>query len=494
MPNFINGSFQTVRPEQVSGDWLTKSPADFSDEVGSFQYSYASIDEAVRAAREAFLLWRETPMQARITAVEKFRAAIARREEEFAKLLAREVGKPLWEAKLEVAAAVRLIDVTIQDGLKLVTDYVSADGVSRRRPLGVLAVIGPFNQPLLLPASHWVPAVLTGNAVVFKPSEKAAAIGQLTTECVAEAGFPKGVFNMIQGEREVGRRLAVHEAIDGVLFTGSYESATRIKQDTLQQHWKLLALETGGKNSSIVWEDSDFELAIHETLIGAYLTAGQRCTSTTRVMVHESRLEKFVEELHARAKKFSIAHPLENPFMGPLVEAASVDRYMKFLGIAAREGCELVMRGKALEVKHAGNYVTPTIAVVKDPTVEAARKSVFQQTEFFAPAVTILGVKDLEEAVQLANVTQYGFAASVFTANRAVFEKCRDHLQYGWINWNRATTRTTPTLPLLGLKKSGNHFPTGVEAVRYCTSPVSGMENEKIDRAPLEAEKAFLEK
>jgi succinylglutamic semialdehyde dehydrogenase len=450
------------------------------------------VDESVRAARGAFQGWREAPLPTRIALVEKVRAALGKRELELTRLLSREIGKPLWEAKQEVAATLLLIDVMIRDGLKLIGDYVSEDGISRRRPLGVLAVVGPFSQPLQLPASHWVPALLAGNTVVFKASEKAAAVAQLTTECIAEAGVPKGVFNLLQGEREVGRRLAVHEGVDGVLFTGSYETATRIKQDTLQQHWKLLALETGGKNAAIIWEDADFDLAVHESLVGGYLSAGQRCTSTTRVIVHQSRLEKFVDELHVRAKKFPIAHPFEDPFMGPLVEPASVDRYMKFLGIAAREGCELVMRGKALELKHAGNYVTPTIAVVQDPSIENARKSIFQQTEFFAPAVTILGVKDLEEAVHLANATQYGFVASVFSSNRSIFEKCRDHLQYGWINWNRATTRTTPTLPLLGLKKSGNHFPTGIEAMRYCTSPVSGMEGETIDRAPIEVEKGYL--
>jgi succinylglutamic semialdehyde dehydrogenase len=492
--NYINGSFKNPReiPSSVSGEWVAKSPADFSDEIGKFQYSYASVDEAVRAARAAAQGWRETPQSARIALLEKVWASIAKRADEALTLLSRETGKPHWESRQEVAATLTLIDVTVREGLKGVEDFTSSDGVCRRRPIGVMAVIGPFNLPVQLPASHWVPALVTGNTVVFKPSEKAPAIAQLITECIAEAGFPKGVFNLVQGEREVGRRLSVHEAVDGVLFTGSYETGTRIKQDTLQQHWKLLALEMGGKNSSIVWEDADFDLAIHEALVGGYVTAGQRCTSTTRVIVHQSRFERFVDELHERAKKFPIGHPSENPFMGPLIEPSAVDRYMKFLGIAAREGCELVMRGKALELKQTGNYVTPTIAVVHDASLEGARKSVFQQTEFFSPALTILGVKDLEEAILLANTSQYGMVASVFTANRAIYDKCRENLQYGWINWNRATTRTSPTLPLLGLKKSGNHFATGVAAALYCTTPVSSLESETIDRASIDAESGLL--
>src|SRR3954466_11485620 len=189
-------------------------------------------------------------------------------------------------------------------------------GATRYKALGVMAVIGPFNFPGHLPNGHIVPALMTGNTVVFKPSEKTPMVGQLMAECFQEAGLPAGVFNLIQGEREVGRRLCVHEGIDGVLFTGSYEVGTRIKQDTLQQHWKLLALEMGGKNSAIVWSDADLDVAIHETLVGCYLTAGQRCSRARRILVHKAVLPQFLERFHARAKAFKIGHPSDNPFMG----------------------------------------------------------------------------------------------------------------------------------------------------------------------------------
>src|SRR5690606_6712046 len=147
---------------------------------------------------------------------------------------------------------------------------------------------------------------------------------------------------------------------------GSYEVGTRIKQDTLQQYWKILALEMGGKNATIVWEDADLDAAIKETLVSSFVTTGQRCSCTSRIIVHNRVLHEFHDKFHARAKAFKIGHPLENPFMGSLIDGASVDRYMKFIGIAVREGCEIVMGGKALELAKRGNYVTPSICRVKD--------------------------------------------------------------------------------------------------------------------------------
>jgi succinylglutamic semialdehyde dehydrogenase len=324
-----------------------------------------------------------------------------------------------------------------------------------------------------------VPALLTGNTVVFKPSEKTPMVGQIVAECLDAAGVPAGVFNLLQGNGEVGRRLCVHENVDGILFTGSYEVGTRIKQDTFQQHWKLLALEMGGKNPSIVWEDADLETAVFETLFSAYVTAGQRCSATSRIIVHPKLIDEFTDLFHDKAKNFVIGHPFENPFMGPLIESGAVDRYMKFIGIASREGCEIIMRGKALELPTRGNYVTPSICRVTQASVEATKKSVFQQTEFFAPAVAILSAGDADEAIAQANATQYGLVASVFSSSRAFYEKCIDGLCMGLVNWNKSTVGASSRLPFGGFKKSGNHFPTALTSTLYCTSPMASLEIEK---------------
>jgi succinylglutamic semialdehyde dehydrogenase len=481
--NFIGGQFLKAR--DTSGEWVLKSPANFADEVARISYSYSSVDEAVRSAREGFARWRKTPQADRAELLKKYQAALKKREDELMEAIAREVGKPLWEAKTEFTAMINKVDITINESVKLVADYEipkimeGTTGACRYRPLGVMAVIGPFNFPGHLPNGHIAPALLTGNTVVFKPSEKAPIVGQIMAECFQEAGFPPGVFNLLQGEREVGRRLVVHEGVDGVLFTGSYEVGTRIKQDTLQQHWKLLALEMGGKNATVVWEDADLESAIQETLVSAFVSAGQRCSATSRVIVHAQVYDQFLSRFHERAKAFSIGHPLDNPFMGPLIDQGSVDRYMKFLGIASREGAEVIMRGKQLETGYTGNYVAPSICAVQDCSIEAARKSIYQQTEFFAPNLAVLRTEDLAHAVGLANVTQYGLAASVFTRSRETYGAFLEDLEAGIVNWNKSTVGASSRLPFGGLKKSGNHFPTALSAALYCTYPLASLEVEQ---------------
>ncbi len=478
--NLIAGQFQL--PTDANGELVSRSPADFSDEIGRFPYSYENVNAAIAAAREAFPAWKRKTFAERAEFLKNFQNVLKKRESEWVEAIAREVGKPLWEAKSEHSTMVNKVDITLQESMKLVVQYEipnimeNTQGACQYKPLGVLAVIGPFNFPGHLPNGHIVPALATGNTVIFKPSEKTPWVGQLMAECLLEAGLPPGVFNLVQGEREVSRRLCIHEGIQGVLFTGSYEVGMQIKQDTLPQHWKLLALEMGGKNSAIVWEDADLSSAVYETLLGAFLTAGQRCSATSRIIVHRKILDSFVSQLHSRAKAFSIGHPLDNPFMGPVIDQGSVDRYMKFQGIASREGCDMVMSGKALELALRGNYVTPSICLMRECSVEQSRKSVYQQTELFAPNVVVLGTESLEEAISQANVTQFGLVASVFSKSRTIYEKCRDDLEMGLINWNKSTVGASSRLPFGGLKKSGNHFPTALSATLYCTAPVASLE------------------
>lgn len=481
--NFIKGEF--VIPKDTNGEWTLKSPADLDDEIGKVSYSYSAIDEAVSAAREAFPSWRRLAQADRNEFLKKYQIALKRHEEDLMKAMAREVGKPLWECKTEVTAMVNKIDVTLNESLKYATDFEipkimpDTHGVCRYRPLGVAAVIGPFNFPGHLPNGHLVPALATGNTVIFKPSEKSPLVGEIMAECFREAGFPPGVFNLLQGEKEVSRRLCVHEGVDAVLFTGSYEVGLRIKQDTLPQYWKLLALEMGGKNSSIIWKDwsnDDLDFVIHENLVASFITAGQRCSATSRILVHREVYDRFVRRFHEAAKAFSIGHPFTNPFMGPVIDAGSVDRYLKFIGIAAREGCEVLMRGKALELEKKGHYVTPSICLVRDASLEVTKKSVFQQTELFGPCVSITPIEDLDHGIVLANATHYGLVSSVFTKDRAVYERCLDGLQMGLINWNKTTVGASSRLPFGGLKKSGNHWPTALSATLYCTYPLASLE------------------
>ena len=478
--HFIAGKFKKYPDSH--GEWLSRSPADTEDVIGQFHYSYQAIEDAVEAASVSFKLWRMSTIAERSEYLKKYQSALKRHGDALVELVAREVGKPLWEARTELNTMINKVDVTLNEGLKYVSGYQipgimeNTLGTCQYRPLGVMAVIGPFNFPGHLANGHIVPALLTGNTVVFKPSEKSPAVGQLMAQCMAEAGLPPGVFNLVQGEREVGRRLTCHEKTAGVLFTGSYEVGTRIKQETLQQHWKLLALEMGGKNAAIVCDRADLDLAVLETMVGAFITAGQRCSSTSRILVHRSIFDRFVDQFHQKAKAFEIGHPLKDPFMGPLIDAGSVDRYLKFLGIATREGCEVIMRGKPLELEYKGHYVTPSICTVKNSSLDQLKKSIYFQTEFFAPNAALVPFDTLEEAAAQANATQYGLVTSVFTRDRAQFDHLFGDLEAGLINWNRSTVGASSRLPFGGLKKSGNHFPTGILAPLYCTYPVATLE------------------
>jgi succinylglutamic semialdehyde dehydrogenase len=480
--NYIHGEFHT--PQDPLGQWESISPADSTDRLGKFSYAYSGVDAAVTAAKEAFASWKKTSLADRSVLLQNYREQLKKQESDLAEAIAREVGKPLWEAQSEVATMINKVEVTLNEGMKWIKDYEipnilsNTEGVCRYKPHGVMAVIGPFNFPGHLPNGHIVPALLTGNTVVFKPSEKAPLVGQLMAECFHAAGFPPGVFNLIQGEAQVSQRLCVHEAVSGVLFTGSYDVGLRLKQETLHQFWKILALEMGGKNGAIVWDDCKLDLAIYELLLGVFLTTGQRCSATSRIFVSRKILPAFVERFHQCAKAFKIGHPLDNPFMGPLIDSEAVDRYLKFIGIAQREGCEILMRGKQLEVRdYIGYYVTPTIAVTDRLSVAQIKKSVYQQTEIFAPNVVVVGVDDWDEAIQLANATQFGLVASVFTESQERYLHCVEDLEVGLINWNKSTVGASSRLPFGGLKKSGNHFPTAILATQYCTYPVASLEN-----------------
>jgi len=478
--NYISGKF--THPEDRSGDWKVLSPADLKDEMATIAYSYSDVDKAVECARTAYKKWRKVPLGDRITTLRKYQDALKRKTALLAEAISREMGKPLWEAESEVKTMIGKVEVTANEGMKLIEEkriesiLPGATGVWWHQSLGVMAVIGPFNFPGHLANGHIVPALMTGNTVIFKPSEKTPLTGQIMAECFHEAGIPSGVFNLVQGEKEVGRRLCVHEGVDGVLFTGSYEVGNRIQQDTLTQHWKILALEMGGKNSSIVCKDADLDVAIRETLVSAYLTTGQRCSCTSRILVHQTLMDEFVSKFHEKAKSFAIGHPLTNPFMGPLIDKSSVDRYIKFQGMAEREGAEIIMSGKRLQLEWDGYYVTPSICLLSDGSVETAKKSVYQQTEIFAPNVAIIPFTEIEQAIELANVTQYGLVCSVFSKSHDVFQLFLDDLRMGLINWNRSTCGASGRLPFGGIKKSGNFYPTGITASYYCTYPVASLE------------------
>lgn len=475
--DFIDGRFCPA--ERVDEEWSVASPADLKDVVIRPSARYAHVEQAVIAARRAYLPWAHLGPERRRGYLSRLKEIFVAGAGEAAEIISRETGKPLWEAKTEASALANKIDITLHHSLKLVAEECIVDalpgvpGFTRHKPRGVMAVVGPFNFPAHLPNGHIIPALAMGNTVVFKPSEKTPAVGQWMADCFRKAEFPAGVFNLVHGKSETGRRLVNHEGVDGVLFTGSYEVGLKIKQETLTHYNKLLALEMGGKNATVIWEDADLKKAVYESLMGSFLTAGQRCSCTSRIVVHRKVRDAFVDQFYANAKKISIGHWRDPVFMGPLISTEAVDKYIRFQEIAKREGAESLMRGKALALEREGYYVTPSISLVK----EFDPKSVYQKSEIFGPNVAIFTVDSFEEALAINNSSGFGLVMSLFTQNRALYEKALIEAQVGVLNLNRATNGASSRLPFGGMNKSGNDRPSAHYAVLYCSVPVASLED-----------------
>lgn len=475
--DYIDGKF--VKTERADGEFKSVSPGDLKDVISHLEYRHDHISRATKAARAAFPKWARMPAEERFKILRKLKDVYTAHITQLAELIARETGKPLWDSTGEAKAMIAKIDVTIDHSLRLVKEERFAnvlpgvEGVITHQARGVMAVLGPFNFPGHLPNGHIIPALATGNTVVFKPSELTPMVGQFMAQLFEKAEFPKGVFNLVQGEGETGKRLVADEDVDGVLFTGSYETGLKIKQKTVEQYWKLLALEMGGKNATIVWDDADMNKAIYETTIGAFMSSGQRCSCTSRIILHDSIADKFIDKFYETAKKLTIGHWKENPFMGPLINATAVEKYVRFQEIASREGAERLMRGKALDLGHKGYYVTPSICLVD----RYREDSVYQKSEIFGPNVAIYRTSDFDEALKINSSTGFGLVTSVFTKKRELYEEALYRARSGLVNWNRTTNGASSKLPFGGLGKSGNDRPAADFAVQYCTVPVASLED-----------------
>jgi succinylglutamic semialdehyde dehydrogenase len=473
--DYVGGTFVPQSPDAADGVIVSVSARDTADEVGRFPWRRDAVDAAVAAAREAQPAWARMPAGQRFEALRRLRDRLTARAEDLARLMCRELGKPLWEARTEAKACAAKVDVTLDEGMALVAP-VRPSGLAGGyafKPHGVLSIIGPFNFPVHLANGHVVPALATGNTVVVKPSEVTPAVGQLYAEIVAEADLPPGVFNLVQGEGPAGAHLAAHPGVDGVLFTGSYDVGRRIQEATLDQPWKVLALELGGKNPALVLEDTDLDKAVHDVLWAAYVTCGQRCSATSRAIVHASIADAFVTRLAEKARKIVVGDPMQDGvFMGPLATEAAREKFLSGVAAGEAEGAETILRAEALDHDPAGWYVTPGIHRIHQIR-DASR---YQREELFGPDVAVYTVGDLDEAVALANGVDYGLAASVFTKDRARFEHAHARLAFGCINWNAPTCGASSRLPFGGVKKSGNHRPAALFSTLYCAYPVATLE------------------
>jgi succinylglutamic semialdehyde dehydrogenase len=469
--DYVAGAFRT-HGDAADGELCIRSPADLSDITARHEYARSSLEAALSAARAAFPAWRRTPIEQRAELLRRYQQRLREHARALCELIAREVGKPLWEAKTEVDSMISKVDVMLGEARPLTDDRNLPDlpGEIRHRPLGVIAVIGPFNFPGHLPNGQIIPALLLGNCVVHKPSEKTPSVATWIARCFHEAGFPPGVFNLVQGPGEFGAVLAEHPEVDGVMFTGSASVGRRIVASQAQSLHRLIALELGGKNASIALDDCDLERAARAIAFSAYVSAGQRCTATSRLIVTPGVAKALIARLAEIARGMRVGYPLaEDVFMGPMIAADARDRLLAAQAVARQRGFEALVAGGTCQVEgHKGHYARPGLHVASSPD---ARAPGYSDVELFGPDLAVYVARDLEHALALANDTWGGLTAGVYTASRSAFERAADELRVGVLQWNRATTGASARLPFGGIRSSGNHRPAGIMAGLACVYP-----------------------
>lgn len=478
--NYIAGHFE--RSNDPNGTIPSIDPGDLDRPAISCEYNFESIPRAVDAAKDRFNTWRRMSLADRCAWLDRYREVLVKRADELARQITSETGRPLWESKIEVEQTSELIGTLLktssryQQGESIEEAAEATRGTVAFRPRGAFAVIAPGILPLLDAHAHWVPATLAGNTVVLKASRHAPLLGQMMAEMSHDSGLPAGLFNLVHGESEVSNRLISEAGLDGILFTGSYETGLKIRKQTLSDFQKHVVLDMVGKNSALLWNDCNYEQALHESLLAAFLTTGQRRHTTNRILIHHEIFDRFVQDFHRLAKLCKVSHGMndtaEAPFMGPLLSEAALENYVRYQGIAVREGCEEIMRGKPLERSQKGFYVAPSIHRV----AKADARSVYQRSEIFGPNVALYRVQDLEEAIDIINLPQHGLVASIYTKSQAVFEKAFEQVMVGTLHWNRPTIAVSRQIPTVGLKKSGNGRPMGSWAPFQCMYPITALE------------------
>jgi acyl-CoA reductase-like NAD-dependent aldehyde dehydrogenase len=440
--------------------WRLACPGDLSEELP--EIAQGNVDAAVAASLRAFPAWRALTLDERMVALRAARDQIKLRQEDLARLISLEVGKPLREARLELGAVVAKFDFVFADAERYIAEQTVTDGPHpasvRHRARGPAAVIAPFNFPIHLGHGAAVAYLLAGNTVIFKPSPLAANVG-LAYAHAMQSALPDGVFELVQGWGEIGQALCLHPAVRSICFTGSVPVGTALARDLAADYSKSLALELGGKNSFIVCADADLELAATAAADGICLTTGQRCNSTSRLLV-DARVESaFYEKLCASLHRYQPGDPRdENTLLGPLVSAKAVDRYAELL---KQDGYWTLPGEVCGEVNGLrGYYVRP--AILRSP------KSI-PEVEAFSPIATLETFADLDEIPARHAAVSYGLTASIFTASSENFHRIGDGLEVGNLYHNLPTTFSPSTLPFGGLGASGNGKPGGRGFIRFAT-------------------------
>jgi len=465
----------------IDGEWVKSSsgqtfenrnPANTDDLVGTFQESNADdTARAVDAAAKAFESWRLTPAPKRGEIIYRAAEILKRDKEKIAREMTREMGKVLDETKGDVQEAIDLAYLMAGEGRRLhgvttPSELPNKFNMCVRMPLGVAGLITPWNFPIAIPAWKSMPALVAGNTVVIKPASLTPLSVVMLAEALAEAGIPKGVFNVVTGGgREVGEPLIKNDKTKVISFTGSTEVGRDISI-ACAPTFKRLHLEMGGKNVIMVMDDADVDLAVDGALWGAFGTAGQRCTASSRLVVHKKVYQQFVDKLVGRVKSLKIGFGLDRVDMGPNISAGQIETVKKYVKIGSDEGATCVAGGHELkdDAFAKGYFHEPTVFADVKPNMRIA------QEEIFGPVTAVIPCESLEDAINIGNGVRYGLSSSIYTRDvNNAFIAMRD-MYTGIFYVNAPTIGAETHLPFGGTKETGNgHREAGVAGIDVFT-------------------------
>ncbi|MCU6455475.1 succinylglutamate-semialdehyde dehydrogenase [Sphingomonas sp. A2-49] len=424
----------------------------------------------VAAARAGWAGWAALPLAVRIETLRRFGNVVRQRHEAFADLLARETGKPVWEARTEVDTVIGKVDISVtayaeRTAQRRLESPMGSRMALRHKPHGVLAVLGPYNFPAHLPNGHIVPALLAGNAVVFKPSEKTPATGAFLVDCYRAAGVPDACIRVLIGGPAEGKALAEHPDIDGLLFTGSARTGLALNRAFANKPEKILALEMGGNNPIVVWDTPDLHSAAVLVIQSAFTTAGQRCTAARRLIVEDKLFEPLVDTIHTMVGRLIVGAPHDDPqpFMGPVIDNQVADMLTEsFLALLMRGGRPVRHLERPRDDRP---FLIPAII---DMTGATERPDI----ELFGPILQVQRAHDFDAAIAEANDTRYGLSAALVSQTPALYDRFWSGIRAGIVNWNRPTNGASSSAPFGGVGWSGNHRPSAYYAADYCAYPV----------------------
>jgi aldehyde dehydrogenase (NAD+) len=454
--NFINGAFVESHTGKT---FERRNPADDRDLVGVFQDSDArDIADAVAAAKAAYKQWRNVPAPRRGEILLKAADLLLARKDQYSHDLTREMGKPLFEAGGDIVEAIGMAQYAGSEGRRMhgvttPSELPNKFQMSMRQPIGVIGMITPWNFPMAIASWKMLPALVCGNTVVIKPGEDASISTYNLVECLMEAGLPPGVVNIVTGYGpSAGQPLVEHPDVPVLSFTGSTEVGRMVYEIGARQI-KRVSLEMGGKNPLIVMADADLDLVMQGVVWAAFGTTGQRCTATSRLIVHRDVAETLVERIVARAQTLRVGNGLHaDTEMGPLVNQDQLERVLSYIAIGKSEGAELRCGGARLtggDYDH-GYFVQPTVFTGVKHTMRIARE------EIFGPVLSVITVDSLDEALEIANDVAYGLSSSIYTRDINAAYRAMHALEAGIVYINAPTIGAEIHLPFGGVKATGN--------------------------------------